>query len=55
MVGDTCVCATGPDPTLKATASATVMYEGKHAVRVGDLTAHGGVIIKGASKVLVGG
>jgi len=53
VVGDTCTCAAGaPDPTFKA--STTVMYEGKFAVRVGDPTGHGGVIVKGAARVQVG-
>lgn len=52
VLGDACVCATGPDAT--ASSSATVLYEGKPAVRVGDPTAHGGVIVSGASTVLVG-
>ena len=52
VVGDVCTCATGPDTTLKA--STTVQYEGKFAVRVGDVTAHGGSIVSGAARVLVG-
>lgn len=52
-MGDVCTCATGPDAA--AGASATVEYEGKAAVRMGDLTAHGGVITGGAGTVLVGG
>jgi len=53
VVGDACTCATGPDTTFEASSS--VMYEGKYAVRVGDLTAHGGSITAGAAKVFVGG
>ena len=52
VLGDACVCATGPDAA--ATSSATVWYEGKLAVRLGDMTAHGGVIAAGAPTVLVG-
>lgn len=52
VLGDTCVCATGPDAT--ASASTTVLFEGKPAVRVGDPTAHGGAIVAGAGTVLVG-
>lgn len=53
VLGDTCACVPGPDPT--AEASTTVWYQGKRAVRVGDLTAHGGEITAGASHVFVGG
>jgi uncharacterized Zn-binding protein involved in type VI secretion len=52
VLGDQCTCATGPDVTV--TASKSVQYQGKPAVRVGDQTAHGGVIVKGAAKVFVG-
>lgn len=53
VLGDACVCATGPDSMVAA--SATVLYEGKPAVRLGDVTAHGGVIVAGAATVIVGG
>jgi uncharacterized Zn-binding protein involved in type VI secretion len=53
VVGDACTCAAGP-PDLTLISSSTVMYEGKFAVRVGDPTAHGGVIVGGAGTVLVG-
>lgn len=53
VLGDECICASGMDAT--AEASGTVFYEGKHAVRMGDKTAHGGVIVEGASHVFVGG
>lgn len=51
-LGDKCVCAPGPDVTAKSSGS--VFYMGKAAVRLGDTTAHGGVIIGGAVTVLVG-
>lgn len=52
VLGDVCACATGPNAT--ASASGSVEYEGKPAVRVGDKTAHGGEIKTGASTVFVG-
>lgn len=50
--GDACACVGGPDTTAKA--SGTVWYQGKRAVRVGDLTAHGGEIEDNAGTVFVG-
>ncbi len=35
--------------------SSSVMIGGKPAARMGDPTAHGGLIVAGASNVLVGG
>jgi uncharacterized Zn-binding protein involved in type VI secretion len=35
--------------------SATVLIGGKPAVRMGDLTAHGGVIVQGLPTVMIGG
>lgn len=52
-VGDMCVCVGPPDPIAKG--SATVMIGGKPAARLGDSTAHGGVIVAGAPTVLIGG
>jgi len=54
VAGDLCPCACAADATLEATASTTVFYENKAAVRQGDLTAHGGVITGGAAHVYVG-
>jgi uncharacterized Zn-binding protein involved in type VI secretion len=53
VLGDACACATGLDTTTSG--SATVFFEGKQAVRAGDATAHGGLIVAGATTVLVGG
>ena len=53
VVGDTCVC-TGP-PDLLVQGSSTVLIGGKGAVRMGDVTAHGGTVILGCSTVLIGG
>lgn len=50
--GDQCACV-GP-PNVAVATSATVLFSGKPAVRVGDPTAHGGVIVAGAATVLVG-
>jgi len=35
--------------------SATVMFGGKPAARLGDITAHGGSIIAGDPTVMIGG
>jgi uncharacterized Zn-binding protein involved in type VI secretion len=35
--------------------SATVLIGGSPAARIGDMTAHGGVIVSGAPTVIVGG
>jgi uncharacterized Zn-binding protein involved in type VI secretion len=53
VVGDACVCAGAPDTI--AAGSSTVLYNNKPAARLGDPTAHGGVIVAGAGTVLVGG
>ena len=53
VVGDICSCAGPPDTIVKG--SATVMVGGKPAVRMGDQTAHGGVIVQGAPNVQIGG
>lgn len=53
VVGDLCVC-TGPPDTI-AMGSTKVMIGNKPAARVGDQTAHGGVIIgPGAPNVMIG-
>jgi uncharacterized Zn-binding protein involved in type VI secretion len=51
-VGDTLTC-NGPPDTIVA-GSSTVVIGGQPAARVGDRTAHGGVIVVGASTVLIG-
>lgn len=53
VVGDLCVCVGPPDSI--AMGSATVMIGGKNAVRVGDLTGHGGSIVLGLPTVMIGG
>lgn len=52
VMGDTCVC-TGPPDTI-VLGSTGVFIGGKPAARMGDLTAHGGVIVKGQPNVLIG-
>lgn len=53
VVGDNAVCVGPPDMIIKG--STTVMIGGKPAARMGDLTAHGGVIVSGCPTVLIGG
>ncbi|MEO0972751.1 MAG: PAAR domain-containing protein [Pseudomonadota bacterium] len=53
VVGDAATCVGPPDTVAKG--SATVMIGGKPAARLGDTTAHGGVIVVGAPTVIVGG
>ena len=50
---DMCVCVGPPDVIVKG--SATVLIGGKPAARMGDTTAHGGVITVGLPTVLIGG
>jgi len=52
VVSDMATCA-GPPDTLSA-GSSTVMVQGKPAARMGDSTAHGGVITSGMPTVLIG-
>ena len=52
-VGSSCVCVGPPDSVVKG--SATVMICGKPAARMGDSTAHGGVIVAGCPTVIIGG
>ena len=52
-VGDMLVCVGPPD--IIAKGSATVMICGKPAARMGDITAHGGVIVLGCMTVNIGG
>jgi uncharacterized Zn-binding protein involved in type VI secretion len=53
VVTDMCVCVGPPDTIVKG--SATVLIGKKPAARIGDNTAHGGVIVKGEPTVLIGG
>jgi len=48
-----CTCVGPPDSIVKG--SATVMIGGMPAARMGDSTAHGGVIVAGAPTVMIGG
>jgi uncharacterized Zn-binding protein involved in type VI secretion len=51
--GDLCTCAGTPDTVVKG--STTVLIGGKPAVRMGDLTAHGGTVVAGCPTVMIGG
>jgi uncharacterized Zn-binding protein involved in type VI secretion len=51
-VTDPCICVGPPDVIVKG--SATVLVNGLPAARIGDLTAHGGVIVQGLPTVLIG-
>lgn len=52
-LGSMCVCIGPPSSVIKG--SATVLMGSKPAARMGDNTAHGGVIVLGAPTVMVGG
>ncbi|MFO7562457.1 MAG: PAAR domain-containing protein [Enhygromyxa sp.] len=52
--GTTCTCAGGV-PNVITGGSGTVKIGYQPAARVGDSTAHGGVISKGCSTVVIGG
>ena len=52
-VGSMCVCVGPPDSIIMG--STTVLISGKPAARMGDPTAHGGVIVMGCPTVLIGG
>jgi uncharacterized Zn-binding protein involved in type VI secretion len=52
VVSDMCVCAGPPDVVVKGSTS--VIIGGRFAARMGDRTAHGGVIVGGAPTVMVG-
>lgn len=51
-VTDMAVCVGPPDMIVKG--SATVLVNGLPAARLGDSTAHGGVIVAGCPTVLIG-
>ena len=51
--GTMCTCTGPPDSIVMG--SATVMIDGKPAARMGDQTAHGGVIMMGIPTILIGG
>ncbi len=48
-----CVCVGPPDVVVMG--SMTVLLSGLPAARIGDSTAHGGIIVLGAPTVLIGG
>ena len=52
-VSDLATCVGPPDVIAKG--SATVFVSGLMAARMGDMTAHGGVIVMGCPNVLIGG
>ena len=51
-VSDMCVCVGPPD--VIALGSFKVLIGGLPAARMGDMTAHGGTIVLGCFKVLIG-
>lgn len=51
-VGDMCVCVGSSDTIAKGSGS--VIINNKPAARMGDATAHGGVIVAGCGSVLIG-
>ena len=51
-VTDQCLCVGPPDVIVKG--SPTVMINNLMAARIGDLTAHGGVIVVGMPTVMIG-
>lgn len=53
VVDDLLTCV-GPPDTI-AMGSSTVLIGGRPAARLGDLTAHGGVIVVGFPTVMIGG
>jgi len=53
VVGNLCTCVGPPDTIVKG--SMTVMIGGMPAARMGDNTAHGGVIVTGLPTVMIGG
>jgi uncharacterized Zn-binding protein involved in type VI secretion len=48
-----CVCVGPPDSIVKG--SMTVLISGTPAVRIGDMTAHGGTVTVGFPTVMIGG
>jgi uncharacterized Zn-binding protein involved in type VI secretion len=52
-VGDMATCVGPPD--VIAIGSTSVMIGDKPAARLGDVTAHGGVIVIGCPTVIIGG
>ena len=52
VVGNMCTCAGPPDSIIAG--SATVKFDGMPAARMGDSTAHGGLITAGFPAVMIG-
>jgi len=52
-ITDQCVCVGPPDVLVKG--SVTVLVNKLMAIRIGDMTAHGGTVIVGLPTVLIGG
>ena len=52
-MGDMATCVGPTDSIIKG--SATVLIDNKPAARIGDNTAHGGVIVAGCPTVMIGG
>jgi len=53
VVGDLMVCVGGPD--VGVMGSTSVLIGGRPALRQGDMTGHGGVIVSGLPTVIIGG
>jgi uncharacterized Zn-binding protein involved in type VI secretion len=53
VVGSVCTCVGPPDAI--AAGSSTVYIGGMPAARKGDPTVHGGVVMGGSAKVIIGG
>ncbi|WP_376099407.1 PAAR domain-containing protein [Roseomonas sp. CCTCC AB2023176] len=51
-ITDMCVCVGPPD--IIVLGSPTVLVNGLMAVRIGDMTAHGGTLVMGFPTVLIG-
>jgi uncharacterized Zn-binding protein involved in type VI secretion len=52
-LGSMAVCVGPPDTIVKG--SATVLIQNKPAARIGDNTAHGGVVVVGYPTVIING
>jgi uncharacterized Zn-binding protein involved in type VI secretion len=52
-IGDMAVCVGPPDVIVKGSSS--VLIAGSPSARIGDNTAHGGVIVAGMPTVMIGG
>lgn len=52
-ITDTCVCVGPPDVLVKG--SVTVLVNKLMAIRIGDMTVHGGNVVMGFPTVLIGG